>query len=332
MDAARLLALLGDAGGAAAPPPAALSPEDVVAAVRGAAGGAASLASSDDFPLPGFVVKTVDEGGRKVFINVCASPRVPRPPGWPPAGTGAPPEALAYLAPGGDAALAPGARAQAEAQLALPLHAGAPRGVADAGGAAAAALDVAAHPAALDAAEASRPLKLFLVDLALRAAEARLGAALDPRYKLPRARYYGAPAPLDVDGGAAAALLGGGGAAAAPPEVLREEEASAVQLEHSVRFIGRPAEAAELRVALPPAAARAAAAALRRGGAGGVRIAARGDVVTVTAPGCAPLEVLLPLAVGAAAAAELDVASGELRVRLPLAAFDPARWEPVAAA
>jgi hypothetical protein len=327
MDAARLLALLGAAGGAAAPPPAALSPEAVVAACT------ASLGSADDFPVPGFVVKTVDEGGRKVFINVCASPRVPRPPGWPPAGAGAPPEALAYLAPSGDAALAPGARARAEAQLALPLHAGAPRGVADAGGAPAAALDVAAHPAALAAAEASRPLKLFLVDLALRAAEARLGAALDPRYKLPRTRYYGAPAPLEVEVGAAAALLGGGGAAAAAPEVLREEEASAApQLEHSVRFIGRPAEAAELRVALPPAAARAAAAALRRGGAGGVRVAAHGDAVTVAAPGCAPLEVLLPLAVGADAAAELDAESGELRVRLPLAAFDPARWEPVAAA
>ena len=31
-----------------------------------------------------FVVKTVDEAGRKVFINVCGSAKVPAPGGWKP--------------------------------------------------------------------------------------------------------------------------------------------------------------------------------------------------------------------------------------------------------
>lgn len=33
-------------------------------------------------PLPRFVVKTLDEQGRKVFINVCSSPKVGMPGGW----------------------------------------------------------------------------------------------------------------------------------------------------------------------------------------------------------------------------------------------------------
>ena len=31
-----------------------------------------------------FVVKTVDEAGRKLFINVCGSAKVPAPGGWKP--------------------------------------------------------------------------------------------------------------------------------------------------------------------------------------------------------------------------------------------------------
>jgi hypothetical protein len=38
--------------------------------------------SAELVPEPAFVVKTRDEGGRKVFVNVCGSARVAAPGDW----------------------------------------------------------------------------------------------------------------------------------------------------------------------------------------------------------------------------------------------------------
>lgn len=54
--------------------------------MRGRQAGAAPPLAADQsvevFPEPGFVIKTANEQGQKVFINVCGSAKLPLPGGW----------------------------------------------------------------------------------------------------------------------------------------------------------------------------------------------------------------------------------------------------------
>ncbi|GBF88596.1 pre-RNA processing protein [Raphidocelis subcapitata] len=302
-------------------------------------------ATEEITPAPGFVVKTADQDGRKVFVNVCSSDRIPAPGGW---ADGLPPEAV-------ESALASAAAADGDAgapppeALRLPISVGSLRGDADKRGEACGTVDVVLNSGMLAAAARHRPLKAFLIDLVLGQVGQKHGLLLDPKYKLPKMAYKGgAPAPQrvrcerqplvrELPGGGG----GGGGratataapapapapaparAAAAPPRA--GAAAPLGELMAAVELEGRPVSAARATVRL------------------GARGAAPGDVCAevcgpdlfVSAPGARELAVRLPFAVSAAGArAELVGGCGggegsgggegagsgggqELRLRLP---------------
>lgn len=98
--------------------------------------------------------------------------------------------------------------------------------------------------------------------------------------------------------------------AAAPGQALAPPPSHALTLE------GRPLVAARITVQIAPGAIAL------QPGAYAVEVC--GERVRVGVPGCAPLEVVLPLGVRACeggAAAELDAGAGELRLRLPFSPY-----------
>ena len=139
-----------------------------------------------------FVVKTADQDGRKVFVNVCTSDRVAAPGAW--AAGALPPEAVdaaleALRGAGGDGG---GDGDAAPDALRFPVSVGPLRAEADKQGAPCAAVDVVVADAVVEAAARHRPLKAFLIDLLLDAVGGKAGLELDRRYKLPRMAYKGA--------------------------------------------------------------------------------------------------------------------------------------------
>ncbi|KAK9828426.1 hypothetical protein WJX81_006839 [Elliptochloris bilobata] len=150
-------------------------------------------------PEPGFVVKTVDDAGHKVFINLCGSSKIPAPGGWQ---HGQVPlsvkEALAAAAADAGGAHGDDMGNDLEA-LRFPLAFGPARVEADRQGEACMVFDCLLNADVVAQAALLRPLKLFLVELALGWAEAKGGTKLDRRYRLPRMRYKGAaPVPQTV--------------------------------------------------------------------------------------------------------------------------------------
>ncbi|KAF8055399.1 pih1d1 [Scenedesmus sp. PABB004] len=139
-------------------------------------------------PEPGFVVKTTDQDGRKIFINMCHSKQVPAPGGWTdgrmPDSVAAALQDLARDAPAGG-----GASAEA---LRFPLSCSEVLPDADRGGAPCGTVDCVVHSDVLAAAAAHRPLKAFLIELALGWVGSKHGLRLDPRFKLPKMAYKGA--------------------------------------------------------------------------------------------------------------------------------------------
>ncbi|GIL61383.1 hypothetical protein Vafri_15857 [Volvox africanus] len=142
-------------------------------------------------PAPGFVIKTSEvASGKKVFINVCSSDRVPAPGGW---SNGMMPDevaaALDKLQSGenGAAAMTPG---EVEA-LRFPLSCGAPRLDNDRKGALCTVVDVVFNSDVVRAAAAARKLKAMLIEVATGWVANKISVELDPRYKLPKMRYKG---------------------------------------------------------------------------------------------------------------------------------------------
>lgn len=314
---AQLLRLLQDQGEVAAA-------QDVLHPTH-----SASPHSVELFPEPGFVIKTADGQGGKVFINVCActSPALRLPAGWEAAAAGGelPAAVRRFLEHPPDEGAAPvGDTAGAAELLRLPLSVGAPRQGADREGLPCTEVDVVLGSEALQLAAEHRPLKHFVVQLVLGSVEHKHAWALDPQYRLPRMRYKGQlPPPAqrvrteDKGPGATAALVqelpaaaavAGAGAAPAPP---------LAQLKCAAEFLGRPAELVRLTVRLPAALPAPAAADV------GVRLAECGDLVRVEVPGCAVLEARLPMAAApdGRRAAQLDTRARTLVVELRLRSF-----------
>ncbi|BDA47531.1 probable PIH1 domain-containing protein 1 at N-terminal half [Coccomyxa sp. Obi] len=132
-------------------------------------------------PEPGFVIKTVDEKGRKVFINVCGSSSVLAPGGWK---NGQMSEEVrtalerAELEDPGDI-------------LRFPLSMGDLRMDRDHSGEACHVLDIVFNNDVLKQAQTFRKLKIFLVELAMGWATKKHSVALSPNWKLPKLRYKG---------------------------------------------------------------------------------------------------------------------------------------------
>ncbi|KAG2484901.1 hypothetical protein HYH03_016287 [Edaphochlamys debaryana] len=156
--------------------------------------GADDVPTEEITPKPGFVIKTYEKpSGYKVFINVCSSDRVAAPGGWT---NGLMPEEVAaaleklQTSDGPDASAAALAPSEVEA-LRFPLACGPPRVDADRKGATATSIDVVFNEDILRAAQAARRLKVFVIEMCLGWVAKKLGAELDPRYKLPKMRYKG---------------------------------------------------------------------------------------------------------------------------------------------
>ena len=145
-------------------------------------------------PFCSFCIKTKDEHGTKVFINVCTSTTIPLPPTWP---TKQPlsVELKTYLTSG---ELLPEAAQHAQQALAFPMHLSTPREDLDHQGYACTVVDYVINPQALHATVEFRPLKLFIIQLALGEVERKLQTQLDPQFKLPKMRFKGEIAPLSL--------------------------------------------------------------------------------------------------------------------------------------
>lgn len=280
------------------------------------------------------MVKTSDQDGRKVFINICSSAAVPAPGGWASAAA-VPAEvasALEALNTGDGAQGASDAQLQA---LRFPLSCGEIKVEADKAGMPCAVVDCILHPDVLAAAASHTPLKAFLVELALQWVGQKHSLELDPRFKLPKMRYKGAevsaqrikrphralvtelPAtpdepsfPLALQHKGRSAPGSASSKPAAAPAQLKQPQQAEQQLTHLVTYQGQPAQAAVVTVQLPaPADA----------GGSGIVAEAGGQEVHVRVAGAAPLAVALPFAVDAARGSAVLAADGRaLTLTLPL--------------
>ncbi len=332
--------------------PEARGPGGSLAAAARAAGAprAASTApppppSVELVPVPAFVVKTRDQEGRKVFVNVCGSALVAAPGDW------ANGQARARIAPAHPRSWHPALNApraqvplavkealekEADASpgdappaaLRLPLACGAPRSALDAEGGGATVVDVVYSADVAAAAAGDVRLKAFLVGSALAHVGAKHGWQLDAKYKLPRRRYFDEPVRpqrvrADGAGGAAPRIteLPAGGAPA-PPAPAQADDADAPSFALRVAP-ARPA-AAKAAAAKPfsfaaPAAAPAAASASAT--------SAATHTLEFEGRPCAALLVRVPLPASAAAdggaAARATLRRGELRVAATADAASP---------
>eukprot|EP00775_Hariotina_reticulata_P008505 gene8505-8687_t len=136
-------------------------------------------------PEPGFVVKTTDNAGRKVFINMCHSTQVPAPGGWT---NGMMPEkvqkALEQL--GQDSQQ----QGSTEA-LRFPLSCSDALPDTDKQGQPCSTIDCIIHSDVLAAAQQNRHLKAFLIELAIEHANDKHKIQLSPKFKLPKMPYKG---------------------------------------------------------------------------------------------------------------------------------------------
>ena len=134
------------------------------------------------FPEPGFVVKTVDDTGRKVFINVCGHFKIQAPGSdW---ANGVVPEAV-------ENALANLDDPEATQHLRFPLSVSDARNELDKKGAPCTVYDAVFNADVVKQAICSRRLKVFLVELVLQWIAQKYEKPLDPQYKLPHRRYVG---------------------------------------------------------------------------------------------------------------------------------------------
>ena len=151
---------------------------------RGAQRGPSALPADREeiFPEPGFVVKTVDDTGRKVFINVCGHFKIQSPGSdW---ANGVVPEAV-------ENALANLDDPEATQHLRFPLSVSDARNELDKKGAPCTVYDAVFNADVVKQAICSRRLKVFLVELVLQWIAQKYEKPLDPQYKLPHRRYVG---------------------------------------------------------------------------------------------------------------------------------------------
>lgn len=134
------------------------------------------------YPEPGFVVKTIDDAGRKIFINVCGHAKLQAPGSeW---ANGKLPEHV-------ETALANLEDPEAVQQLRFPLSVSEGRNELDKTGAPCTVYDAVFNDEVVKQAIAYRKLKVFLVELCLQWVGQKYSLSLDPKYKLPHRKYMG---------------------------------------------------------------------------------------------------------------------------------------------
>eukprot|EP00976_Prorocentrum_cordatum_P116521 1196175-Prorocentrum_minimum.AAC.5 len=142
-------------------------------------------------PQAGFVIKTHDDTGRKVFINVCGDNKIPAPGNWK---EGKVPDevknALEELAAQEEAD-----GGQAAEALRFPLSCGDLRNDFDKKSEPCSVVDVILNGVVVTECLGLRRLKVFIVELAIAWVGQKHKLALDQKYKLPHLKYKGKDGP-----------------------------------------------------------------------------------------------------------------------------------------
>lgn len=140
-----------------------------------------------------FLIKTTDQGGAKVFLNICSSLRVPSPEGWPKIGV---PEVVKEYLSHTKSDLRPSDNALAESLLGFPTYISEPKQDVDHSGVPCTVIDVVYSNTVIDCCSIFRPLKIYVCTLSICQAEKHTGTSLERKFKLPKMRSKGKPEPL----------------------------------------------------------------------------------------------------------------------------------------
>ena len=152
-------------------------------------------------PEPGFVVKTIDDAGRKIFVNVCGHAKIAAPgdagewKGGGGGGGGGGEDDHGQLPPDVENALANLDDPTQTQKLRFPLSVSEGRNELDKSGAPCTVYDAVFNDDVVKQAIAFRRLKVFLVELCLQWVSQKYALSLDPKYKLPHRKYMGGDAP-----------------------------------------------------------------------------------------------------------------------------------------
>jgi len=141
------------------------------------------MPTEEIIPEPGFVVKTQDEGGGKVFINMCGHQKIAAPGNW---ANGKVPDEVQQALDNVDNL----SEAQAE-MLRFPLAMSPPRPDKDKKGEACTTFDCCLNLDVVKQASVYRQLKVFLIELALSWVGHKHKMELDRKFKLPKMKYKG---------------------------------------------------------------------------------------------------------------------------------------------
>lgn len=162
---------------------------------------ASSRFSHRDNASQRFAIKTHDEEGIKVFVNICSSSHVPLPVGWP--ASGVPQVVQEYLTRSQNTAQNPSGDAIAESFLSFPTSISPSRRDTDRQGVPCTVIDVVYSDTILDACTVFRPLKIYICTLSICQVEKAVGRRLERKFKLPKMKSKGQPAPLRFTAGIA---------------------------------------------------------------------------------------------------------------------------------
>ena len=158
---------------------------ELVQNVKRAESGSTAPAKDTDFmdivPEPFFVVKSVDDTGRKTFLNVLGSEHIPESGNW----KGGVPENVKEALVKMDADAAEGGGEPSDV-LRFPLSVGPLRRDLDAKDQPCFVIDCVFNLEVVRSAAGNRHLKQFLIDVVLGAAANKHKLQLDPKFRLPK--------------------------------------------------------------------------------------------------------------------------------------------------
>jgi PIH1 N-terminal domain len=131
-----------------------------------------------------FVVKTTDDTGRKVFINICSSDKVQPPDSWE---DGVMPDTVRNALNNME-----GLENEKDVQaLRIPLSLSEQRSDYDKHGQACTVFDCVFADQVLQEAKTFRPMKVFVIECAMGWIQHKCKLQLDQKFKLPKLRYKG---------------------------------------------------------------------------------------------------------------------------------------------
>eukprot|EP00890_Picochlorum_soloecismus_P000868 jgi/Picsp_1/1782/NSC_05253-R1_pih1 domain-containing protein 1 len=285
-------------------------------------------------PSAGFVIKTWDEAGSKVFINVCHSPRIPLPARWLP--EGGPPATLNELGTL-DSSHVPIEQQGIHECLCIPMVFSPPRPDVDHSGNSCAVFDCGVHPQVIKACKDIRAFKMHLIRMILRTATERTGIYLSPEFRLPKMKIRGVIPLLsdwgiseyknvgmkredetietDYDDSDAAAVIRGG--------IVEDVDVCLDSSKISTSYLGKPVRAVKILVKLPKDVCK-----LIRMNPNKFRVFSRGSEVLLLIPGCRQvcIETNLSLDGAQTIKAVCDLKQETFTAEIPIQPFENIEW------